>query len=146
MLSRNIFENLIYWCGLGQILLVIGSLGLPKFLSWSTELSSLTPATRQMFWVYSGYIWATNLSFGVISTLSPEWLTTPHPLSVVINSFICVYWGARVLIQFFYFDRSIMPKGILFTLGEIGLNLLFIGFTLTYGLTAFYLYLNIKIH
>ena len=48
-LSRNIFENLIYWCGLGQILLVIGSLGLPKFLSWSTELSSLTPATRQMF-------------------------------------------------------------------------------------------------
>ena len=136
MLSQDILEVLIYGCGLGQIILIIGSLALPKILNWSTELSSLTPLTRQMFWVYSAYIWATNLSFGLISTLSPEWLITPHPLAVVINSFICVYWGSRVLIQFFYFDRSSAPQGTFFTLAEIGLVLLFIGLTLTYGLAA----------
>jgi hypothetical protein len=58
------------------------------------------------------------------------------PLAGLVCGFIAVYWGARVMIQFAYFDRSDAPKRRLFVLGEIALVTLFVALTLAYGALA----------
>ncbi len=124
---------LLRLAGVGQLVLIVGSLAIPKMLGWQQDTQKLQPLTRQVFWTYAGYIWATNLCFGLLSTFAPEWLLDGSPLSIAVAGYIAAYWLARVLIQFFYFDRSAAPEGKLFVLGEWALVGLFVGLTGTYG-------------
>ena len=126
----------ILFAGIGQLAIVIGSLAIPRVLRWSDDVAKLRPLTRQVFWTYAGYIWATNLCFGLISTLAPEWLIDGSPLAAAVSGFIALYWGARVVIQFNYFDRSDAPAGFIFRVAEFVLISLFVFFTATYGCAA----------
>ncbi len=128
---------LIKFAGLLQIILVIGSLLIPTMLNWKRELSMVAPLIRQMFWTYAGYILMTNLSFGILSLLAPEALTDRSLLASAVSFFIGIYWTARILIQFFYFDRSSAPKGWIYLWGEIGLIAMFLFFSIIY-LWVFY--------
>src|SRR5262245_28399545 len=62
--------ELIRLAGLGQVVLVAGSLAVPRVLGWRRELAGLRPLTRQVFWTYAGYILTTNLVFGLVSALA----------------------------------------------------------------------------
>ncbi|MEM9944087.1 MAG: hypothetical protein AAF939_21205, partial [Planctomycetota bacterium] len=68
-------EQLILAAGWAQLVLVLGSLAIPKTLNWIEDTGKLRPLNRQVFWTYAGYIWATNLSFAIISIASPSSLT-----------------------------------------------------------------------
>jgi len=125
--------SLIFIAGLSQLILVIGSLAIPKVLNWSEDTAKLRPLTRQVFWTYAGYIWATNLSFALISMMSPESLTDGSFLAAAVTAYITLYWAARIAIQFFYFDRSDAPQGIQFQIAEWALVLLFVVLTAVYG-------------
>ncbi len=118
--------SLLVAAGVGQLGLAAASLAIPRALSWPEDLARLRPLTRQVFWTYAGYIWATNLAFGLVSALAPGWLLDRTPLAGAVSSFIATYWGARLVIQFAYFDRSDMPKGPLFAVGEAALVGLFL--------------------
>ena len=119
--------------GVGQLILVVASLAIPRVLRWPEDLARLRPLTRQVFWTYAGYIWATNLAFGLVSALAPRWLLDRSPLAGAVCGFIATYWGARVAIQFVYFDRSDAPRGLRYAFGEAALVGLFVGLTLVYG-------------
>src|SRR3954447_16151030 len=112
--------------GIGQLILIVASLAIPYVLRWREDTARLRPLTRQVFWTYAGYIWATNLAFGLLSTFLPQSLLDGNPLAGSVCGFIAVYWGARVIIQFAYFDRTDAPRGLFFTLGEILLVGLFV--------------------
>lgn len=127
---------LLILAGLGQLVLAAGSLALPRTLRWSDDTAKLRPLTRQVFWTYAAYIWVTNICFGVVSTFAPEWLLDRSPLSRAVTGYIAVYWGARVLVQFFYFDRSAAPPGAFYQLAEVALVGLFIFLTAVYGYAA----------
>lgn len=132
------FTSAFWWwmlvlAGIGQLVLIVGSLAIPKVLNWQEELAPLSTLTRQMFWVYSGYIWGTNLSFGLVSAFAPGWLLDGSPLAGAVCGFITVYWGARVVIQFAYFDLSSLPPGIWHRLAKWCLDLLFVALTMLYG-------------
>jgi hypothetical protein len=92
--------------------------------------------TRQVFWTYAAYIWGTNLCFGLLSVGTPASLVDGSTLAAAVSGFIALYWGARVVIQFAYFDRSAVPPGKLVLLAEIALVSLFVFFTVTYGWAA----------
>ena len=126
-------QTAILLAGIGQLAIVVGSLGIPHVLRWSDDVAKLRPLTRQVFWTYAGYIWGTNLCFGLISTFSPKWLIDGSPLAAAVTGFIALYWGVRVVIQFAYFDRRDAPSGILFRVAEFVLVGLFVFFTATYG-------------
>lgn len=108
-------------------------MAIPRMLNWQQELSSLQPLLRQMFWTYAGYILVINFCFGLVSIWGKAELLNHSFLAKSITLFIALYWLARVVIQFFYFDKTDAPKGWFFTLGEIGLVALFVGFTLIYS-------------
>lgn len=127
------WRSLLIAAGIGQLILIAASLAIPRVLRWPEDVAKLRPLTRQVFWTYAGYIWATNLAFGLVSTLAPGWLLDRTPLAGAVSGFIAAYWGARVAIQFAYFDRSDAPKGAAFVAAEVLLVALFVGLTLVYG-------------
>jgi len=140
-MSQLLRPGILWWllvlAGIGQIVLILGSLAIPKVLGWKEDTSKLKNLTRQVFWTYAAYIWTINLCFGLLSTFAPHWLLDGSPLAGAVAAFICAYWLARVLIQFLYFDNSEAPQGAIFKLAEFGLVGLFIILTLVYGAVAF---------
>ena len=134
----EILEKLLWWCGVGHIVLCMASAVVPKFLEWGKELKSLPVLLRQMFWIYAGYILIINFCFGIISILGASELLNHSFLAKCITLFIGVYWLARVIIQFFYFDTSNAPKGLIFTIGEVLLVGTFMGFTIVYASAFLY--------
>lgn len=130
-------KTLVLWllrlAGLSQIILILGSLAIPKVLGWKEQLAPLRPLIRQMFWTYSGYIWGTNLAFGLISLFGAPLLIDGSPLAACVCGFMGAYWLARVVIQFTYFDTSEVPKGGLHTLARYLLEALFFALVIVYG-------------
>src|SRR5215213_9545576 len=124
--------TLILLAGVGQLVLIVASLAIPYVLRWSEDTARLRPLTRQVFWTYAVYIWCTNLAFGLVS-LCPNWLLDRSPLAGCVTGFITAYWVGRVLIQFFYFDRSDAPSGLHVRLAEVGLVGLFVYLSLVYS-------------
>ena len=123
---------LVFVAGIGQIGLVAASLAIPRVLRWREDTARLRPLTRQVFWTYALYIWCTNLGFGLVS-LPSTWLLDRSPLSACVTGFITAYWVGRVLIQFFYFDRSDAPRVPLIRIAEVILVALFIYLSLVYA-------------
>ena len=132
--------NIADWiavAGWGQLAVVMGSAGVPRALNWKGELQQVSPLIRQLFWTYAGYILVTNLAFALVSILGSQSLTARSPLASSVTGFITVYWFARILIQFFYFDRASAPKGLKYTVGEVVLVVLFVFFTAVYATATF---------
>ena len=124
---------LIRIAGWGQIVLIIGSLGIPRVLGWREKLEGLSILIRQMFWVYSLYIWSTNLCFGLISAFGAHLLLDGSPLAACVCGFIFGYWLLRMIIQWTYFDISELPQSLFNTAARWILEVLFIGLAAVYG-------------
>lgn len=132
---ENEMQLLLWLSGLAQIVLVFGSLFIPRALRWQAELEKVSLLIKQMFWVYAAYILFINLSFGLLSLLLYQELLNGSLFSIIISGFIAVYWISRIIIQFVYFDRKSLPQGKLNKLAEILLVILFLFLSLTYSLT-----------
>ena len=135
--DQNVIQQLIRLAGLAQTTLVIGSVFIPKVLGWKGELAKVQPLIKQMFWTYAAYILVINLCFGLLSMFDYRELANGSNLAAIINGFIAAYWISRVLVQFFYFDRSNFPAGKWNKLAEVVLVLLFISLSAVYSF-AFY--------
>lgn len=130
-------DLLLFLAGLSQIALAIASLAIPRVLGWRQETAKLDRLTRNVFWTYAGYIWAFNVSFGLVSSIKPEWLLEGSPLSRAVCMFIALYWGARVVIQFTCFGKS-APAGLRFKMAEVALVSLFVCLTGVYSIIAIF--------
>lgn len=143
---ETFFSHIKLWLqvgGLAQLLLVAGSLAIPKILKWGSELIKVQLLIKQMFWTYTAYILVINLCFGLLSVFAADALTDGSQLAMLVTGFIAVYWISRVLVQFFYFDRAGFPKGKWHTAGEVGLVALFVFLSLVYSAACYYNYLKI---
>jgi hypothetical protein len=118
--------------GVGQLVLAVGSLTIPRTLGWREDTAKLKLLTRQVFWTYAGYIWMAHVAFGLVSTFAPGLLLDRTPLAALVCGFIALWWTARVVIQFTWFDRSARPPGATYVLAEVALVGLFIANTVIY--------------
>lgn len=128
--------------GLAQIALVIGSIAIPRILNWRGELEKVQTLIKQMFWTYAAYILVINLCFGLVSIFCYRELSGGSILAIMLTAFIAVYWIARILIQFFYFDRTAFPKSLWHKLGEVALVTLFVFLSIVYSWAAYINYLQ----
>jgi len=125
--------ELVRVAGCAQLMLAAASLAIPRVLGWRAEVAQLRPLTRQVFWTYAGYIWTTNVAFGLVSAIGAPWLLDGAPLAAAVTGFITLYWSGRLVIQFAYFDRRDLPRDIASRLAEAALVLLFVFLTAVYG-------------
>ena len=103
---HNTLQTALFFGGVGQLALVAASLAIPRVLRWREDTARLRPLTRQVFWTYAGYIWVTNLCFGLLAALAPGWLLDGSHLAAVVSGYTAAYWGARITIQFTCLDRA----------------------------------------
>jgi hypothetical protein len=140
-MKHNLIAHLpmiVHLAGIAQILLALFSIAIPFVLKWKAEMTKVNGLIRSIFYTYSVYIFAINLWFGIISAFISVELCNKSPLAGAVTLFITLYWLGRVLIQFSFGKAPGRPVGIIFTIGEIALWLLFILLTFIYGFAACY--------
>lgn len=126
---------LILIAGTAQLVLVAASVAIPRVLRWRDDLARTSPLLRRLFWVYAGYIWVTNLCFGLLSVAAPRALVDSSLLAACVVGYMGMYWAARLVIQFALF-RTVKPNGRLFRVAEAALVLLFVFLTSVYTAAA----------
>ena len=136
-MSRELATGLILISGIGHLTLSAGSLMVPVALKWNVHLKNLQPLLRQMFWTYAAYILMINVFFGLICIIGTEELLNQTILAKSIHLLIAVYGLIRIGVQFFYFDRTNAPKGLLYSTGEIVLVFFFMMFTIIHVVVFF---------
>ena len=140
MKAFTLIQTSIYLAGLAQIALVGGSLLIPGILNWKTELAKVQMLIKQMFWTYAAYILIINLCFGLLSVFAHAELLNGSLISMLVCGFIATYWISRVLIQFFYFDKSSFPTGMWHRIAEVLLVILFVFLSTVYSMAFYYNY------
>ncbi|MBT3469555.1 MAG: hypothetical protein HN467_09555, partial [Opitutae bacterium] len=100
-------ETLILIGGGLHFMTLIASAMVPKTLDWKGELGKMIPFLRTLFWVYGVFIVLTILAFGVMTFVNYKALAVGESLEArSICAFISIFWGARLVVQLFFFDAS----------------------------------------
>ena len=127
---------LIIAAGVAQFAIAAVSLGLPHVLKWRKEFAKLQPLNRHIFWVYSAYIFGTNVAIAALSTFAPDWLLDGSMLAIAVAGYITLYWGARLFIQIFSYRGADIPQGIQYRLADVLFTLVFGYLTVVYGMAV----------
>jgi hypothetical protein len=99
---------------------------------WYNDIKKLKPLNQEIAKTYGRYIQGLNFSFGLISILFTQDLKNQTSLAVAITGLIAAYWSGKVLTQFAYYPMYEIPKKLIFKIGEILMNTLFILFSVVF--------------
>jgi hypothetical protein len=129
----NIPDWLIIAGGIGQIFtaLIYPYIRHVVF-DWYNDIKKLKPLNQEIAKTYGRYIQGLNFSFGLITLLLTKDLQNQTGLAAAITGLIAAYWIGKVITQFAYYPMYEIPKKLIFKLGEIGMNLLFISFAVIF--------------
>jgi hypothetical protein len=99
---------------------------------WYNDIKKLKPLNQEIAKTYGRYIQGLNFSFGLISILLTSELKNQTGLAVAITGLIAAYWTGKVITQFSYYPMYHIPKKVIFKIGEVLMNILFISFSLIF--------------
>jgi hypothetical protein len=99
-----------------------------RVFDWYNDIKKLKPLNREIAKTYGHYIQGLNFSFGLISILLVEDLQNGTGLATALTGLIAAYWTGKLITQFAYYPMYNIPKKIIFKIGEVGMNSLFITF------------------
>lgn len=105
---------------------------------WYNDIKKLKPLNQEIAKTYGRYIQGLNFSFGLISVLFTEELKNQTGLAIALTGLIAAYWIGKVITQFAYYPMYEIPKKMIFKIGEIGMNILFISFAVIFLLLFIY--------
>lgn len=103
-----------------------------KVFDWYNDIKKLKPLNQEIAKTYGRYIQGLNFSFGLISFLLADELKNGSPLAVAITGLIAAYWTGKVITQFAYYPMYEIPNKLIFKIGEVLMNTLFITFAVVF--------------
>ena len=115
---------------------LIASALTPGALDWKSNLATLHPFLRKLFWVYGGFIVLVIVSFGTLTMLFARQLVEGDGLSRGFAAMVAVFWLARLGVQLFVFDARPFLTNWFYKAGYHALTLVFIVFVLVFGWVA----------
>jgi len=97
----------------GAILLGLAALHplMPARLRWKEELPRLSLLNRQMFLVHAYFIGLVLAMMGALCAFAPRLLVERGPLARLVCGAFAVFWFARLVVQWFVYDRSLWREG-----------------------------------
>ena len=101
---KELLETGLQIGGWSLVLLCIGSLWIPGILGWKKHLASLPPLMRELWWTYSIYVWSSHVFFSVLLLAFGGWLMEGGTPAMAMTTFMLLWWGVRLWLQFFGFD------------------------------------------
>ncbi len=78
------------------------------------HLRGVPPIMRQVFLVQNAYIMFVQVGFALLCFFFAGELTSGRLLGRALAGFLAVFWGSRVLLQLFYYDRELRRANRLF--------------------------------
>ena len=93
--------------GVIMVLLVIANLFVPGRLRWRDELARVSLVNRQIFQVHTMFIVLILAMFAVLLLTSADALLEPTRLSRLVLGGLTIFWGLRMLTQWFYYSPAI---------------------------------------
>jgi len=122
--------------GLLHFVILIASALTPRLLDWRANLATLHPFLRRLFWVYGCFIVLVIISFGTVTLLRINELSSSTPLANSVCAIIAIFWLARLAVQFFVFDARPFLTTAFRRVGYHGLTFLFGALVFIYGCAA----------
>jgi hypothetical protein len=122
--------------GLLHFVILIASALVPQILDWRGELRKLPPLFAQLVWVHGGFIVLTIFGLGLITLINAAELASGTVLARSLCGFIAMFWGTRLVVQFFYFDPTAYLTTLLLKLGYHFLTVVFACLTIVYMWSA----------
>jgi len=95
---------------------------------WYNDIKKLKPLNQEIAKTYGRYIQGLNFSFGLITLLLMNELKNGTGLAIAITGLIAAYWSGKVLTQFACYPMYEIPDKLIFKIGEVLMNVLFITF------------------
>ena len=125
------YDDLLHLC------ITSAGLTMTRVLDWRHKLSALDPLTRHIIWTHGAFVLLTIIAFGVVSVSMAGQLASGALLGRAICGFVALFWGIRLMIQFFLFDaRPYLAGNRRLAFCYHGLTVVFIYFVVTYTLAA----------
>lgn len=88
------------------ILLALSHTGFPRYFKWAQQLASLSLLDRQMMHVHTFFIALVVFLFGLLClTSAQELMTTALGRRICLG--LGIFWGARALVQWFYYSPAL---------------------------------------
>lgn len=132
-MKKEIPDTLIVIAALGQIFTAIIYPYIRQVVfDWYNDIMKLKPLNREIAKTYGRYIQGLNFSFGIISIVFTQELKNGSGLAVAITGLIAAYWTGKIVTQFAYYPMYQIPSKLIFKIGEIVMNALFILFAATF--------------
>ena len=93
--------------GLLLAALAVMGLFLPRRFNWKQESASLSLLNRQILYVHNGFIILLLLMFAALLLGLTRSLKEPSPLARGVLGALTLFWFARLLVQWFVYDRRL---------------------------------------
>ncbi|HTR46744.1 MAG TPA: hypothetical protein VMM16_05080 [Verrucomicrobiae bacterium] len=122
----SLLSAALWAAGLGHFCVLIASFQVPSRLGWRQDLAKLTPFNRKLMWVHGGFAVLTIIAFGVFTLALHDEMLRGDRAALCLAAFIAVYWTARIVVDFTYYDHEDWPRGVGFVVGHALLTLLFV--------------------
>lgn len=116
---------LIFSLSIAQLCVLAASFQVPTRLRWKEELASLSPLNQKLMWTYGSFIVFTIVSWGILTAILHDEILRGSRPGLALCTVISLFWGARLLVDTFYFSSDDWPKGPFMQIGHILLNCLF---------------------
>lgn len=130
-------EQLLKLGGAIQLAILIASVQVPRMLDWRNELAHLKPFLRQLFYVYGAFIILTIIGMGVISIAFAGEIAASPGLGRAFAAFVLIFWGLRLVVQFFVFDaRPILTTPVM-RFAYHALTVAFVAIVCTYSIVVY---------
>ena len=130
-------ETFIFISGILHLGTLLGSAQVPRELNFRDELPKVAPLLKHWILVAGLYVVLNLFAFGIISLCYSNELASGEPLARAFCAFVSIFWGVRLVIQFFVFDAKPYLRNWFLTVGYHGLTVVFLWQTTVYGYAAF---------
>jgi hypothetical protein len=115
-------SGFIYVAGALHLLVASANVFAFRKFHYLAFLRSVPLVMRQVFLVQNAYIMLVQVGFSLLCFFFADDLTSGRPLGVALAGFLAVFWGSRVLLQLFYYDRELRRANrffdVLFLFGD----------------------------
>ncbi len=105
-----------------------------RVFDWYNDIKKLKPLNQEIAKTYGRYIQGLNFSFGLIALLLTDELQNKTGLAIALTGLIAAYWTGKLITQFAYYPMYEIPRKIIFRVGEVLMNGLFMLFSIIYVL------------
>ena len=99
-------EPFLWVAGALHGLIAVSNLAAARLYRYRDEMAKVGPFVREVFYVQNAYIMATVGALGLACVRFAPDLAGRTPLGRGLSGFLAVFWGARVAIQLFVYDRE----------------------------------------